>query len=100
MESAQAFHAIVNLFLIPLWLLSGALFPIHDASGWIRWVMRLNPLTYGLEALRMALFPATAAMKTNQFSLVTSLGILAGFAAVIFGAAFVVVNRRTTKPAA
>jgi ABC-2 type transport system permease protein len=100
MESAQAFHAIVNLFLIPLWLLSGALFPIHDASGWIRWVMRLNPLTYGLEALRISLFPATAAMKTNQFSLVTSLGILAGFAAVIFGAAFVVVNRRTTKPAA
>src|SRR5689334_19941847 len=39
MESAQAFHAIVNLFLIPLWLLSGALFPASGASGWIRWVM-------------------------------------------------------------
>ncbi|HWC19499.1 MAG TPA: ABC transporter permease, partial [Terriglobales bacterium] len=35
MESAQAFHAIVNLFLIPLWLLSGALFPANGASGWI-----------------------------------------------------------------
>jgi ABC-type polysaccharide/polyol phosphate export permease len=60
--------------------------------------MRLNPLTYGLDALRTALFPATAAM--NQFSLGTSLGILAGFTAVIFAVAFVIVNRRTTQPAA
>jgi ABC-2 type transport system permease protein len=98
MESAQAFHAIVNLFLIPLWLLSGALFPVNRASGWIAWVMRLNPLTYGLDALRTALFPATAAM--NQFSLGTSLGILAGFTAFIFAVAFVLVNRRTTQSAA
>src|SRR5579864_5023727 len=98
MESAQAFHAIVNLFLIPLWLLSGALFPANGASGWIRWVMRLNPLTYGLDALRSALFPATAGM--NQFSIGTSLAILAAFTAVIFAVAFLMVNRRTTRPAA
>src|SRR5580658_3529600 len=47
MDSPQAFHAIVNLFLIPLWLLSGALFPASGASGWLRILMRLNPLTYG-----------------------------------------------------
>ena len=98
MESAQAFHAIVNLFLIPLWLLSGALFPVNRASGWIRWVMRLNPLTYGLDALRTALFPATASM--NQFSMGTSFGILAGFTAVIFAVALIIVTRRTTQPAA
>jgi ABC-2 type transport system permease protein len=98
MESAQAFHAIVNLFLIPLWLLSGALFPANGASGWIRWVMRVNPLTYGLDALRAALFPATAPM--NLFSVSTSLAILTIFTAAIFGAAFMMVNRRTTQPAA
>jgi ABC-2 type transport system permease protein len=97
MESAQAFHAIVNLFLIPLWLLSGALFPVNGASGWMKWVMRMNPLTYGLDALRTALFPATAAM--NQFSIATSLAILAVFTAAIFAAAFLTVNRRTTQPA-
>ena len=98
MESAQAFHAVVNLFLIPLWLLSGALFPASGASGWIRWVMRVNPLTYGLDALRTALFPATAVM--NLFSVSTSLAILTIFTAAIFGAAFMMVNRRTTQPAA
>lgn len=98
MESAQAFHAIVNLFLIPLWLLSGALFAVNNASGWIRWVMRLNPLTYGLDVLRTALFPASASM--NQFSVATSLIILVAFTIVIFGVAFLIVNRRTTQPAA
>jgi ABC-2 type transport system permease protein len=98
MESAQAFHAIVNLFLIPLWLLSGALFPVNRAATWMKWVMRCNPLTYGLDALRAALFPATASM--NQFSVSTSLAILAIFTAVIFGAAFMMVNRRTTRPSA
>ena len=57
MDSTQAFHAIINLFLIPLWLLSGALFPLSGASGWLRLVMRLNPLTYGVEALRVLLYP-------------------------------------------
>ena len=51
MDSTQAFHAIINLFLIPLWLLSGALFPLAGASGWIRFLIRINPLTYGVEAL-------------------------------------------------
>src|SRR5438552_13583736 len=52
MDSTQAFHAIINLFLIPLWLLSGALFPLAGASGWIRLLMRINPLPYRVEALR------------------------------------------------
>src|SRR5579872_5245824 len=62
MDSSQAFHGIVNLFLIPLWLLSGALFPMGGASGWIRVIMRLNPLTYGVEGLRALLYPTAESM--------------------------------------
>ena len=36
MDSTQGFHAIINLFLIPLWLLSGSLFPLSGASFWVR----------------------------------------------------------------
>ncbi len=96
MDSTQAFHAIINLFLIPLWLLSGAMFPVSRASFWIAWVMRVNPLTYGTEALRGLLFPGS----TTDFPLPMSLGILAVFTAVMFGIAFAVANRRTTRPAA
>jgi ABC-2 type transport system permease protein len=95
MDSTQAFHAIINLFLIPLWLLSGALFPLAGASGWLRVLMRLNPLTYGVEALRTLLYPGTEA-----FALGASMATLILFSAFMFGLAFIMVNRRTTKPAA
>jgi ABC-2 type transport system permease protein len=94
MDSTQAFHAIINLFLIPLWLLSGAMFPISGASVWLRVLMRINPLTYGVEALRQLLYP------TNQNSLAASLATLVLFSLFMFGLGFVMVNRRTTKPAA
>ncbi len=61
MDSTPAFHGIINLFLIPLWLLSGALFPMSGASGWIRALMYMNPLTYGVEALRALLYPGMEA---------------------------------------
>jgi ABC-2 type transport system permease protein len=98
MDSQQAFHAIVNLFLIPLWLLSGALFPVNGASKWMAFVMRFNPLTYGMDALRATLFPASAAQ--SQFSVGTCLAIVGAFCAFVFGWSFVVANRRTSKPAA
>jgi ABC-2 type transport system permease protein len=96
MDSTQAFHAIINLFLIPLWILSGAMFSLQNAAVWIRSLMYINPLTYGTEALRSLLFPGSAA----DFSLTTSLAVLIAFSMVMFGAAFAIANRRTTKPAA
>jgi ABC-2 type transport system permease protein len=96
MDSTQAFHAIINLFLIPLWILSGAMFSLQHAAVWIRSLMYINPLTYGTEALRSLLFPGSAA----DFSLTTSLAVLIGFTIVMFGIAFAIANRRTTKPAA
>jgi len=96
MDSTQAFHAIINLFLIPLWLLSGALFPLSGASGWLRLVMRLNPLTYGVEALRNLLYPASPTV----LPLPASIAALALFTIFMFGLCFFRVNRRTTRPAA
>lgn len=96
MDSTQAFHGIVNLFLIPLWLVSGALFPISGASWWIRIIMRLNPLTYGVEALRGLLYPGTE----STFPLSSALATLLLFSLVMFGLAFLMANRRTTRPAA
>jgi len=93
MDSTQAFHAIINLFLIPLWLLSGALFPLSGASLWLRVLMRINPLTYGVEALRDLLYPGSH----GEFSLVASLATLILFSLIMFGLAFLIANRRTEK---
>jgi ABC-2 type transport system permease protein len=96
MDSTSAFHGIINLFLIPLWLLSGALFPLSGASGWIRTLMYMNPLTYGVEALRDLLYPGT----DTQFPLPSAMATLLLFSLVMFGLAFLMANRRTRRPAA
>jgi ABC-2 type transport system permease protein len=97
MDSTAGFHAVINLFLIPLWLLSGSLFPLSGASIWIRLLMRINPLTYGTEALRSLLFPGSA---STGLSLGANFAVLALFTLIMFAFSFLVANRRTTKPAA
>ncbi len=96
MDSTQAFHGIINLFLIPLWLLSGALFPIAKASSWIRVLMYMNPLTYGVEALRSLLYSST----DSPFPLPSAIATLLLFSLVMFGLAFLMANRRSARPAA
>jgi ABC-2 type transport system permease protein len=96
MDSTQAFHAIVNIILLPLWMLSGALFPASGASGWLRLCMRLNPLSYGVDALRNTLFPEAV----TGFSLATNLAVTIAFCALTFATSWAIVNRRTNKPAA
>ncbi len=96
MDSPQAFHAIVNLLLVPLWMLSGSLFPASGASPWLHAIMRLNPLTYGVDALRNLLFPA----QPTDASLPVNLAVTAFFCALCFAAAWFAVNRRSHKPAA
>ncbi len=56
MDSVQGFHAIMNLILMPIWFLSGAFFPAAGLPGWFTWIMQLNPLTYGMAALRQCLY--------------------------------------------
>lgn len=96
MDSTQAFHAVINLILIPLWLLSGAVFPASGASGWMREVMLLNPLTYGVDALRNGLFPLEITTFSPEINIIVTLG----FCAAVFIGSWMVVNRRTNKPAA
>jgi len=94
MDSTGGFHAVINLFLIPLWILSGSMFPLAGASMWIRALMRINPLTYGTDALRMLLYRGSPA---SELPLNMNLVVLGGFAVVMFGLCFFVANRRTTK---
>ena len=46
MDSTAGFHAVMNLLLMPMWFLCGAVFPVATA-GFLKWIMYANPLTYG-----------------------------------------------------
>ncbi len=93
MDSTQGFHAIMNLFLIPLWLLSGSLFPSSGAAGWLGPVMAVNPLSYGISALRYGLYLASAQGAIEPVSFSLSFGITAAFAAATFGASVFAVTK-------
>ncbi len=94
MESTQGFHAVMNLVLLPLWLVSGSLFPIANAHGWIQWLMRANPLTYMVAALRTSLDQQPLA---GMPGLGTSAAVTAGFAAAFFALSAAGANRKTAK---
>ena len=55
MDSTAAFHAVMMVLLMPMWFLSGAVFPVSTAMPWLRVLMWLNPLTYGQAVLSQAL---------------------------------------------
>jgi ABC-2 type transport system permease protein len=88
MESTQGYHAIVNLLLLPLWMVSGALFPAAGAHGWIRAVMFANPLTYALAPLRW-LLDGTAPEGTPALGLSVIITVSIGLALWLASAALV-----------
>lgn len=96
MESTQGFHAIMNLVLLPIWFLSGAVFPASDAPAVLRWAMELDPLTYGLSALRRALYFGRETGVAGLPSLDVSLGVTAAFGVVTLLAATLVATRSST----
>lgn len=77
-KTTQGFHSLMNLMLLPMWFLSGALFPVEGASFWIRIAMKINPLTYGLMAIRQCLAGTVPTV---------SLAVFTGFSVLIFLAA-------------
>ena len=89
--SVQGFHAVMNLLLVPMWLLSGSLFPLAGAPAWLGALMRANPLTYGVAALRHVLYPGVAAAAFGGLpALAPALAVTAAVAALAFAAGLAV----------
>jgi len=97
MNSIQGFHAIMNLFLLPMWLLSGAVFPSSGAPVWIRWVMDVNPLTYGVALVRHTMYLSRSANGMDLPSVQNSLLFLAFTNIVLFVLAIRAVSRSSSK---
>ena len=103
MESIQGFHAVMNLVLMPMWLLSGSFFPVPAlASGTgfgqqaLHWVMRCNPLTYIVAPLHELLSGPPTGTKIWFPSLPTALAVILLFLVLAFTLACRVSRRRTS----
>jgi ABC-2 type transport system permease protein len=100
LDSTQGYHALMSVLLMPMWLLSGAFFPVPE-SGWLAVVMRLNPLTYGVIGLQRILFAHTGepAAQTGLPTVVTCLVVTAAFCVVAFAAAVWLTGRPSVRNA-
>ena len=96
-DSTQGYHAVMNLLLLPMWLLSGAVFSIAGASGPIRAVMLVNPLTYSTALLRALLTPG---VSDGSPGAETSFAVTAAFGVVLLAASAALANRKTSTSAA
>ncbi|MBI2563213.1 MAG: ABC transporter permease [candidate division NC10 bacterium] len=87
LDSTQGFHAIMNLILLPMWVLSGAFFPTTGVPAWLGWTMQLNPLTYGMAALRRSLYLGNPTAAGAVPGMASALGITLVFCILAFVAA-------------
>ncbi len=76
MQDMQAFPLIMNFLVMPLFFLSGALFPLHDLPKVLDIITKLNPLSYGIDGLRGSLLLET------HFGMWLDAGILIGLCVV------------------
>jgi ABC-2 type transport system permease protein len=73
MRSFEGFSNFANLLALPLFFLSGSMYPLTDAPAWLAPLIRLNPMTYAVDALR------TVALGSGTFPLSLDLAMVAGF---------------------
>ncbi|HZY72558.1 MAG TPA: ABC transporter permease [Edaphobacter sp.] len=79
LEDMQGFQLVMNFLVLPIFFLSGALYPLTNLPAAMAVIVRLDPLTYGVDGLRGAL------VNGWQFSPALDLAILAAFACVFLG---------------
>jgi ABC-2 type transport system permease protein len=92
-RTTHAYHALMGVLLIPLWLVSGALFPL-PTDGFLRWVNTLNPIAYLVDGMRHAFAGGEASV--HAFSPATAVLALCTGAVVGLALASLIARRPIT----
>lgn len=87
MEDMQAFPVIMNFVVMPLFFLSGALFPLDQVPSALKVIAMINPLTYGVDALRFGFIGA------SHFPILLDLAVLSGFCVFMIAAGAYLFNK-------
>lgn len=90
-ESLESFSMIMNFIVMPMFFLSGAMYPIQKLPLVLKFTSLLNPLTYGIDGLKHAMF---SEVKLSDFSLLTDISVLLMFSALSLLFATIIFERR------
>jgi len=80
-DSVQAFHGIMNVVLMPMWVLSGAAFPIPSSHIILRTLAAINPMTYGLALVSRTMGAATSVSTSTALIVTLAFTAVASLAA-------------------
>jgi ABC-2 type transport system permease protein len=97
LNSSTGYHAVMSVVLIPLWVLSGAMFPLEGAGPFISAIMRVNPMRFAVDGVRRGLYGDAVAQAVSPLAPATGqaeLLWLFGLAVVTVGVATLQVSRR------
>jgi len=99
MRTTETFGLLMQVLIFPMFFVSGAFFPLTTVPTWMSWLATINPLTYGVDALRQILLKSQlAAPILDRLTLhtgVSNAAFLIVFSAVMMGAAVVAFNKKT-----
>lgn len=75
-DSYESFSVIMNFIVMPMFFLSGAMYPVKLLPEILQVAAKLNPLTYGIDALKHVIFPHEAGSLGPDFSLLSSIVVI------------------------
>ena len=93
MRSQQGFQLLIQVLIFPLIFLAGVFFPVSQAPDWLQLLSKVNPMTYGVDAIRQIMLgsAATSGLGVEVFGQVMTVGqevvIVALLGAVLLSAA-------------
>lgn len=88
MASFEGFNLIMNFFIMPMFLLSGAFFPIAGLPTWMKSIVTINPLSYGVDALRGVI------IGLHEHAFTTDILFLAVFATIMTAVAVTAFDKK------
>ena len=98
MTSQQGFQLVIQLLIFPLIFLAGVFFPVNNVPDWMAVISKLNPVTYGVDAIRQIFLGPSPALGVTVLGHTMTLAeefLLVGvFATVLLGAAVLAFNRQ------
>lgn len=98
MKTTESFGLLMQVLIFPMFFISGAFFPLTAVPLWMSWLSKINPLTYGVDALRQIILNHQVASevlaKISLHSATVNGLFLTGFAVFMVGAAVIAFNKK------
>jgi ABC-2 type transport system permease protein len=92
-ENLESFSVIMNFIIMPMFFLSGAMYPVKLLPHVLSFLTRINPLTYGIDALKYMIFPEKK-LLTHDFPLSLDIAVIVISSIVFVMIAAMVFERR------